>query len=237
MSIIKDSFKCIVNKEELLMKVLMKYYNEPENLNKLLPILLDKTKLSLRVLDHFVTNYSKNKKIAYYLDKSNKITDNPKLAQPFLVYLQYKSQLKSYKKDRFDPFRRGERISFCYDTTNDLYIETTVGQLNFFKWAINNAVIDYVIDHLDDIETDMERFTKRSERKRRNTKKRSNDKSDSKESNSDNNNSDNNDESLYSKMPVPISASKIETEKHTKIIVSFGKGKGKIENKNNIYEN
>ena len=34
-------------------------------------------------------------------------------------------------------------------------IETTIGQLNFFRWAISNLIIDYIVLHKDTIEHDM----------------------------------------------------------------------------------
>ena len=64
----------------------------------------------------------------------------------------YKSQLKSYSKKKFDPFCRRDRINF---NCNDIDIETTMGQLNFFKWAIDNMIIEYIIQNYEDIENDM----------------------------------------------------------------------------------
>jgi hypothetical protein len=34
-------------------------------------------------------------------------------------------------------------------------METTIGQLNFFKWAIENNIIDYIQSHFQEIEQDM----------------------------------------------------------------------------------
>ena len=34
-------------------------------------------------------------------------------------------------------------------------IETTIGQLNFFKWAIENKIIDFIEQNYTDIEFDM----------------------------------------------------------------------------------
>jgi hypothetical protein len=50
--------------------------------------------------------------------------------------------LKSFSKKQFDPFRRNVRIDFEYEPGKT--IETTVAQLNFFRWAISNKVIDYI---------------------------------------------------------------------------------------------
>jgi hypothetical protein len=71
----------------------------------------------------------------------------------FKVYLDYKLKLKAYSKKRFDPFCRWDRISIPFG--NNTCIETTIGQLNFFKWAIENKVIDYINEHYDIIEKDM----------------------------------------------------------------------------------
>ena len=34
-------------------------------------------------------------------------------------------------------------------------METTIGQLNFFKWAIENKIIEYIENHYQIIENDM----------------------------------------------------------------------------------
>jgi hypothetical protein len=61
--------------------------------------------------------------------------------------------LKAYSKKRFDPFCRWDRITIPY--TNGTYIQTTIGQLNFFKWAIENNIVQYIEQHYDTIEDDM----------------------------------------------------------------------------------
>ena len=60
----------------------------------------------------------------------------------FKVYNDYKLKLKAYSKKRFDPFCRWDRITIPYK--QDSHIQTTIGQLNFFKWAIENNVIHYI---------------------------------------------------------------------------------------------
>ena len=66
--------------------------------------------------------------------------------------MSYKSQLKSYSKKKFDPFCRKERINF--DCKN-YKIETTLGQLNFFKWALDNMILEYIKENYNHIENDM----------------------------------------------------------------------------------
>ena len=70
-----------------------------------------------------------------------------------IVHNNYKGQLKAYSKKNFDPFCRRNRIRFYYDENK--YFITTVGQLNFFKWALENYIINYIKGHLKDIENDM----------------------------------------------------------------------------------
>ena len=80
----------------------------------------------------------------------------------FKVYNDYKLKLKAYSKRRFDPFCRWERISIPYD--NNSFMETTIGQLNFFKWAIENRIVDYIEEHYQDIENDMNHRNSTSKR-------------------------------------------------------------------------
>jgi hypothetical protein len=66
-----------------------------------------------------------------------------------IVYLAYKSHLKAYSKKMFDPFCRWKRIQF-------MGMDTTVGQLNFFEWAIQDDVLKYLEDNYDAVHADME---------------------------------------------------------------------------------
>ena len=42
----------------------------------------------------------------------------------------------------------------------DEYLETTVGQLNFFKWIIEHNIINYIKNNYEDIEFDMQNTIK-----------------------------------------------------------------------------
>jgi len=142
----------IENKTDLLMSSLQKFYTEPskekmtDNMKIFKNITAGKSKISLRVIDWFVTNYAKKNNTSYMLISS----DVPK---HFIVHLEYKLQLRGYSKKQFDPFCRRERLHFYYTDTE--YTTTTVGQLNFFRWAISNEIIKFIEDNLIDIETDM----------------------------------------------------------------------------------
>lgn len=137
----------VVSKKDLLMQSLISFFMTRVNLDKIIPIITGKSKISLRILDWFVTNFSKKNNINYELFLENGQKKN------FIVYLDYKSQLKAYSKKNFDPFCRRERISFIDHDNNELI--TTVGQLNFFRWSIENNILSYVNDNYDIIEKDM----------------------------------------------------------------------------------
>ena len=93
-----------------------------------------------------IKSISKRDPIAYNIE-----TDG--IIKKFIVHANYKSQLKAYSKKLFDPFCRRERISFIdhYDNV----ITTTAGQLNFFRWVIENNIIEYILENIKLIENDM----------------------------------------------------------------------------------
>ena len=144
---------------DLLLVSLQNFLKKDNRLSKILPIINGESKISLRVIDWFVTNYSKKFNTSYFIDiNNNKIIESldqydAKDFREFVVYLDYKLQLKGYSKKQFDPFCRRSRINFYYSETESFV--TTVGQMNFFKWVINNNIIEYINDHLKDIEKDM----------------------------------------------------------------------------------
>ena len=53
-----DSSK-LLSKEEVLLDSLHEFYKNKNNIEKILPIVTGNSEISLRVLDYFVTNYSK----------------------------------------------------------------------------------------------------------------------------------------------------------------------------------
>jgi hypothetical protein len=129
-------------KQELIVAWLRDFFTNPGRLEAILPILEGKSDISLRLIDWFVTNYAKKHNISYILNQ-----------RQFLVYFHYKRELKAYSKRLFDPFCRRERIMF--QARGHEPFVTTVGQLNFFRWALEKEIIDYIKMNLEAIEKDM----------------------------------------------------------------------------------
>lgn len=149
--------KKIIDSKDLLMASLSKFYNYKSNIELIIPIIEGNSNISLRLIDWFVTNYSKKHNIIINKEV-NKNTIN------FNVYLSYRSQLKAYSKQLFDPFRRRDRINFVYD--NEKSIETTIGQLNFFRWVILNDILEYIHSNFEHIEKDMIKTQKENQKKK-----------------------------------------------------------------------
>lgn len=154
------------NKQDAILKKLFLFYKQDCNKDIIIPIIKQKTNISLRLLDWLVTNYSEKNNIYYSIQKTSGCVN-------FNIWLDYKNQLKAYNKSNFDPFCRNQRI--YYDLEKDViyslrncsaeYIKelkfvesgfvTTLAQLNFFRWAIKNHVINYASENIDRIESDM----------------------------------------------------------------------------------
>jgi hypothetical protein len=81
---------------DLLLRNLMDYYTSSGLLDKMLSIITGESKISLRIVDWFATNYAKKNYTTYVIEGSNE--------RRFKVYVDYKLKLKAYSKKRFDPF-------------------------------------------------------------------------------------------------------------------------------------
>jgi hypothetical protein len=141
-------------KQELIVSSLQRFYAQVEDKDGVLKLLQGTSEISLRLIDWFVTNYAKQHNISYILN-----------GQEFLVYTNYKSQLKAYSKKLFDPFCRRERILF--QISGFPMFQTTVGKLNFFRWALERGVLDYIKLNLAKIETAMNQSTRELQKARK----------------------------------------------------------------------
>lgn len=182
--------KLYATQNDLLMKNLMVFYNKNNNLEKILKIINGESPISLRLIDWFATNYSKkNFTVIQHIKEDNKVIRTK-------VYVDYKLKLKAYSKKRFDPFCRWERINIPYK--NDSYIQTTIGQLNFFRWALEYGIIDYIEKNFKTINQDMNKrnsTSKNRKKKTKNTRKK--------------------------REELSVSASKTVKKEHIEIVVKF----------------
>ena len=251
---------------DLLMQNLMEFYQQPENMKKLLSIIhgnfgskpssssitTPSCSISLRIIDWFVTNYAKKHYTVY------EITGNS-YSSRFKVYNDYKLKLKAYSKRRFDPFCRWERIQIPYHlgeittdasttfqalgpcptvlrpysrtsladpndlVSNDGFLETTIGQLNFFKWAIEHEILEYIQSNYTEIEQDMN--LRNTTSKHRNTTETSTDSNTSAcssiEGDTTNINTNTNSKTRKKREELSISACKCIKKETVRILVKF----------------
>ncbi len=141
-------------KQELIISSLQKFYADRTDSTETMELLQGTSLMSLRLIDWFVTNYAKQYNTSYILN-----------GQEFLVYMNYKSQLKAYSKKLFDPFCRRERILFQLPGKEPFM--TTVGKLNFFRWAIEKGVLEYMKANMAKIEKEMNASQRELQKMRR----------------------------------------------------------------------
>lgn len=177
MNNLKDHF----TKKEICHFVMIdKYFKKcsQEMIIKMINIIEGTDKISLRILDWFVTRYAKRG------------IDFTKDGEVFDIHINYKAQLKTYKKRYFDPFRRKNKFNYTFDINGEKKIlTTTIGQLNFFSWAISNNIIQYVALNFSNIVSIMN-VSNKEEKKKKLLVKQQQDKSKDKINIVENDNSD-----------------------------------------------
>lgn len=138
----------MISQQDWLLSELLDFYKNKEYLDILKKIInrefiIHKSKkVSIRIVNWFVTNYAKQHFTVYELSNER-----------FFVWTRFRSAEDGYSKDLFDPYCRKDRIMIPYNETTNII--TTIGQLNFFKWAILNKIIDYIVEHYETITNDM----------------------------------------------------------------------------------
>jgi hypothetical protein len=135
-----DNIK-ITSQEAMILKSIETFYLNDTNSSIFINIITSYTNISIRLIDYFITKYSKLHKISYKYNE-----------QIINIYSSYKQQLKAYQKKHFDPFSRGDRIPYFI---NETCIITTIGQLNFFRWFISKNILEYILSNQQAIENEM----------------------------------------------------------------------------------
>lgn len=212
-----SSSSSYTTQNSLLLKNLLVYYKENDNLDNMLSIINGESKISLRIVDWFTTNYAKKHYTVYNLknDPSNK---------RFKVYVDYKLKLRSYSKKKFDPFCRWERINIPYKGEKSTFIQTTIGQLNFFKWAFENDIITYIEANYADIEKDMNTRNSMSKKNRHDdspTASASSSLSSNSSYSSSSSSSNSNQKTRKKREELSISATKTIKKEQVEIVLNF----------------
>lgn len=132
----------LTSQEMMLLNSLIEFYKINDNFEILKSIINGTNKISRRTIEYFVTNYAGTNKISFDLIEKSELIR-------VYVHNSYKDQLKAHRKKYFDPFGRGIRIPYF---TDDDYIITTIGQLNFYKWFISKKIYNYCIQNYDVIQ-------------------------------------------------------------------------------------
>ncbi len=215
----------LTQREKYMYNQINKYYKvlDKKKIELMIEIINCKSKISLRLLDWFVTKYADKYNTKYNRineDETEKTGFDSKIESNFNVHISYKAQLKSYKKKYFDPFRREKepdkrkKFKYYFDKEKTLSLCTTLGQLNFFKWSFSNGVITYVNNNYNTINKAMT-ISNKFEKSKKNK--------DKEDKNKKENMSDKKSEEVVNikKHGININAKKNISNGETKIILSF----------------
>lgn len=104
----------------LLIASLKRFYQTRENADILSLIVWGRSPVSLRLIEWYVSIFDRT------------------------IQNDYHNQLRAYTRRLFDPFRRSSRMVLDYE---DRGIETTIGQMNFFKWLIEKGHWQTIVDN------------------------------------------------------------------------------------------
>ena len=149
-----------VQKEIYHLKTLDRYFRTKghDNIGKMISIINKTSNISLRMLDWFAAKYTKKykNKVIYKLND-----------EYFSARISYKAQLDSFTKKYFDPFRRRKKFNYHFNKKNtDEFLYTTIGQLNFFMWAFQHGIIEYIEDNYDTLILAMKQSNKEDKKKK-----------------------------------------------------------------------
>lgn len=121
--------------------------------------------ISLRLLNWFAMKYSATMEA---IDHVNTTSGKVEL---FDVKISYRARLNTHSKRYFDPFRRGIKFDYPYDSKDkSKVVVTTLCQLNFFRWMFMHELMSYVEDHFEELKTKMGSYNIQ-EKKKKETKK------------------------------------------------------------------
>ena len=102
-----------------------RYYKINNNIEKIIPIINGESEISCRLIDSFIASKTAR--------RSRRVVT---------WRISHHEMLKRLTKRGFDVFCRSPRIKFQYNETS--FITTTLGQLRYFIWLLENDILDYI---------------------------------------------------------------------------------------------
>src|SRR5574344_1211092 len=138
---ISESSESTDSRIDKYMSMLDEFYNnlDDNTIYKIIDIINRKSKISLRLIEWVVSKYSQNHVIEIYSNDGS----------PMNIYNSYHIKTKVYEKKYFDLFRRVNVITYKFKNNDNMKIETTISQLNFFKWLLENNIFWYIEENRD----------------------------------------------------------------------------------------
>ena len=148
--------------DKVLLDSIIEYYNEnTEYITKLISIVKRKNGMSLRVIDYLCTNYSKENSIIISTKDGHIPRD---------LNSDYQKNLNAYNKKYLDPFSRRNKIviNVSYDN-NETHEKrnTSIGQLNFFRWFFKNNIDQYLSREKKTVEAHMKKMENESKKSKK----------------------------------------------------------------------
>lgn len=162
---IKDALKTV--EERSLYTEVDRFFNikcDQKKIHKMVKIINNEDSISLRLLNWFAMKYSATMEAIDHINTNGKV-------ELFDVKISYRARLNTHSKKYFDPFRRGRKFDYLYDKKDkSKVVETTLCQLNFFRWMFMHELMDYVEDHFEELKNKMGSYNTQ-EKKKKETKK------------------------------------------------------------------
>jgi hypothetical protein len=134
-----------------------------KKIQKMIKIINNEDIISLRLLNWFAMKHSATMQPLEVVGAGG--------IELFDVKISYRARLNTHSKKYFDPFRRGKRFDYRYDKNdNEKVVETTLCQLNFFRWLFLHNLMDYVEEHFEHLKHKMGSYNN-TEKKKKEIKK------------------------------------------------------------------
>jgi len=147
--------------DKVLLDSIIEYYNEnTEYITKLISIVKRKNGMSLRVIDYLCTNYSKERSIVISTKDGHIPRD---------LNSDYQKNLNAYNKKYLDPFSRRHKIviNVSHDNNESEKRNTSIGQLNFFRWFFKNNIDQYLSKEKKTVEAHMKKAENESKKNKK----------------------------------------------------------------------